>query len=95
MLEVNSPVYGKQAYTKHCNFANISFKYYFERKILQNWQTFIFKQQDECILRARFVFHLMLGYFIKPGFDCSTEEAIVSGNYTERMIRSKHKLSDC
>ena len=34
-------------------------------------------EQNEWILKARFLFHLILGYFIKPGLDCSITEGLL------------------
>ena len=94
MLEVSSPRFSfvKEAYvpsivislTFHLVNDTLKEKFYRTGKLY-------LIQQDECILQARFVFHLILGYFVKASFDCSCEKgAIVS----ERMIRNDHNLSD-
>ena len=71
MLEVNSPCFTGSSHIL-CVVISLTFHLYdtLKEKFYRTGKRCLI-QQDECMLKARFVFHLILGYFIKAGFDCS------------------------
>ena len=79
MLEVNSPRF---SYVKKACVLSIVISLTFplndtlKEKLYRTGKLYLI-QQDECILKARFVFHLILGYFIKASFDCSCEKGLL------------------
>ena len=78
MLEVNSPCL-REALRHILNIA-LSLTFHLtdtlKEKFYRTGKLYLI-QQYECILKARFVFHLILGYFIKAGFACSCEKGLL------------------
>ena len=82
MLKVNSPRFTGR---RHMLSIVISLTFHLNDILKEKFYRtgkLYFIQQNECILQALFVFHLILGYFIKAGFDCSCEKGLLLGATT-------------
>ena len=77
MLEVNSPCLREAGISVLS--IEISLTFHLNDTLKEKfYRTEIYLiQQVECIVKARFVFHLILGYFLKAGFDCSCEKGLL------------------
>ena len=70
MLEVNSPCLRESKIASIVISLTFYLNFTLKEKFYRTGTLYLI-QQDECILKARFVFHLILVYFIKAGLDCS------------------------